>query len=77
MSAAAALSSFCEVVTGGHFWTLGQHKGPVAPLSSPATTMSLVHSLVQARANTLLTDLAYHAPPRGVVIPRAFSASAI
>jgi hypothetical protein len=31
----------------------------------------------QARASTLLTDLAYQAPPRGVVMPLAFSASAI
>ena len=29
------------------------------------------------RANTLLTDFAYHLPPRGVVTPRALSASAI
>ena len=26
---------------------------------------------------TLLTDFAYHCPPRGVVIPRAFRAAAI
>jgi hypothetical protein len=30
-----------------------------------------------ARASTLLTDFAYPFPPRGVVIPRAFKASAI
>ena len=30
-----------------------------------------------ARASTLLTDLAYHAPPRAVAMPRAFNASAI
>jgi hypothetical protein len=30
-----------------------------------------------SRAKTLLTDFAYHFPPRGVVIPRAFNASAI
>lgn len=30
-----------------------------------------------ARAKTLLTDFAYHAPPRGVVMPRALRASAI
>jgi hypothetical protein len=29
------------------------------------------------RADTLLTDFAYHLPPRGVVTPRALSASAI
>jgi hypothetical protein len=29
------------------------------------------------RANTLLTDFAYHAPPRGVLMPRALRASAI
>ena len=31
----------------------------------------------QARASTLLTDFAYHRPPRGVLMPRAFNASAI
>jgi hypothetical protein len=31
----------------------------------------------EARASTLLTDLAYQRPPRGVLMPRAFSASAI
>src|SRR5262249_15426925 len=30
-----------------------------------------------ARANTLLTDLAYHCPPRGVLMPRALRASAV
>jgi hypothetical protein len=30
-----------------------------------------------ARASALLTDLAYHWPPRGVLIPRALRASAI
>jgi hypothetical protein len=31
----------------------------------------------QARASMLLTDFAYHRPPRGVLMPRALSASAI
>jgi hypothetical protein len=31
---------------------------------------------IYARASTLLTDLAYHRAPRGVVIPRAFRAAA-
>src|SRR5262249_58148375 len=30
-----------------------------------------------ARANTFLTDLAYHCPPRGVLMPRALRASAV
>ena len=32
---------------------------------------------IYARPSTLLTDFAYHRPPRGAVIPRAFRASAI
>jgi hypothetical protein len=31
----------------------------------------------QARARTLLTDFAYHRPPRGVLMPHALRASAI
>jgi hypothetical protein len=33
--------------------------------------------MVYARASTLLTDLAYHWPPRGVLMLRALRASAI
>ena len=66
------------MVGQGHFWPLGRHKGPVARRRHQRPHYpSRPHSQIQARASTLLTDLAYQAPPRGVVIPRAFSASAI
>jgi hypothetical protein len=77
MSAAAALVELLRSGGPGAFLATGSTQRTHCAPSSAATTMSLVHSPVQARANTLLTDLAYHAPPRGVVIPRAFSASAI
>jgi hypothetical protein len=37
----------------------------------------LIRDRYYARARTLLTDFAYHRPPRGVLMPRALRASAI
>jgi hypothetical protein len=70
--------SFCEVGDRGTFLATGSSQGTrSAPSTSPATVCCSSHRVVQARANTLLTDFAYQAPPRGVLMPRAFNASAI
>jgi transposase-like protein len=41
------------------------------------TAVCCVWVRAHALPSTLLTDFAYHRPPRGVLMPRAFSASAI
>jgi hypothetical protein len=68
-------SDFFEVGVGEHRLEIGGEKGTRSPLAF--SRVPRPHYSTYARANTLLTDFAYHWPPRAVLTPRALRASAI
>jgi hypothetical protein len=64
-SSSRALVDLFESRGRGSSYSCGRNKGPVASPRHAASSRRR-HAL----ANTLLTDVAYHEPPLGVVMPR-------
>jgi hypothetical protein len=66
MSAAAALSSFCELVTGGHFWTLGRHSRASFEGIAPRSSFDRVDLQLMAMIDAARKELALRKwPPVG------------